>query len=152
MFNHFFTTQNNSNNKIKLFGDKQQQFTITLNDNQTIEYFQLDNIIESWKGVQSLKACDYVLVDQKAKKIMLCELKNSKDKDTIEKAEEQLRHSKHIVNLFLNILEKDGYLFSLLKLTNRKMNKQNIRTKQSQVVKYQETGKKEFKFNDLSYE
>jgi hypothetical protein len=70
------------------------------NEGQEIEYFQLDKLIQSWR-VQNLKACDYVLVDHDKKKVLLCDLKNSKDNATISSAKKQLDHSKHIVNLFL---------------------------------------------------
>ncbi len=151
MFNHFFKTETNSGQKIKLFGEKQQQHIALLSSNQTIEYFELEKIVLPCHAtINSLKACDYVLVDHQNKKILLCELKNSSNANVIRGAKEQLRHSKHIVNLFLNILKKDGYLFFLLALTKRKMNKQTTRIKQVQLSRYIETNKKEFKFNDLT--
>ncbi len=151
MFNHFFKTETNSGQEIKLFGEKQQQHIALLSSNQTIEYFELEKIVLPCHAtINSLKACDYVLVDHQNKKILLCELKNSSNANVIRGAKEQLRHSKHIVNLFLNILKKDGYLFFLLALTKRKMNKQTTRIKQVQLSRYIETNKKEFKFNDLT--
>ncbi len=151
MFNHFFKTETNSGQEIKLFGEKQQQHIALLSSNQTIEYFELEKIVLPCHAtINSLKACDYVLVDHQNKKILLCELKNSSNADVIRGAKEQLRHSKHIVNLFLNILKEDGYLFFLLTLTKRKMNKQTTRIKQVQLSRYIETNKKEFKFNDLT--
>lgn len=153
MFNHFFKTETNSGQEIKLFGEKQQQHIALLSSNQTIEYFKLEEIVLPCHAtINNLKACDYVLVDHQNKKILLCELKNSSNANVIRGAKEQLRHSKHIVNLFLNILKKDGYLFFLLALTKRKMNKQTTRIKQVQLSRYIETNKKEFKFNDLHYE
>ncbi len=153
MFNHFFKTEENSGQKIELFGEKQQRHTVLLSSNQTIEYFELEKIVLPCHAtINSLKACDYVLVDHQNKKILLCELKNSSNANVIRGAKEQLRHSKHIVNLFLNILKKDGYLFFLLALTKRKMNKQTTRIKQVQLSRYIEINKKEFKFNDLHYE
>ncbi len=153
MFNHFFKTETNSGQEIKLFGEKQQQHIALLSSNQTIEYFELEKIVLPCHAtINSLKACDYVLVDHQNKKILLCELKNSSNANVIRGAKEQLRHSKHIVNLFLNILKKDGYLFFLLALTKRKMNKQTTRIKQVQLSRYIEINKKEFKFNDLHYE
>ncbi len=153
MFNHFFETETNSGQKIKLLGEKQQQHTALLSSNQTIEYFKLDEIVLPCHAkINNLKACDYVLVDHQNKKILLCELKNSYKANVIKEAKGQLRHSKHIINLFLNILGENGYLFSLLALTTRKMNKQKIRIKQDQLSRYIETNKKEFKFNGLHYE
>ncbi len=153
MFNHFFKTETNSGQEIKLFGEKQQQHIALLSSNQTIECFKLEEIVLPCHAtINNLKACDYVLVDHQNKKILLCELKNSSNADAIRGAKKQLRHSKHIINLFLNILGKNGYLFSLLALTTRKMNKQKIRIKQDQAHKYIEMSKKEFKFNGLHYE
>ena len=151
MFDHFFTTKKNSGQEIKLFGEKQQQHTVILSNNQTVEYFKLEEIVLPCVGktIENLKACDYVLADHNNKKILLCELKNSSDPNTIRGAKEQLRHSEHIVNLFLKILEKDKYSFFLLALTKRRINKKAIRTKQ---VIYTETNQRAFKFNDLHYE
>ena len=91
------------------------------------------------------------MVDHNNKKILFCELNNSSNRNVIVAAREQLNHSKHIVSLFLNILEKSEYLCALLTLTARRMNKKSIRTKQIKVTKYAETNKKEFRFNSLNY-
>ncbi|WP_138146113.1 hypothetical protein [Bathymodiolus heckerae thiotrophic gill symbiont] len=91
------------------------------------------------------------MVDHDKKRLLLCELKNSKDGGTISAAKKQLDHSKYIVNLFLNILEKDKYSYVLLTLTKRDMGKRKVRTEQNQVQKYLEIGKKEFKFNSFKY-
>ncbi|VVM19702.1 hypothetical protein BSPWISOXPB_6865 [uncultured Gammaproteobacteria bacterium] len=92
------------------------------------------------------------MVDHDKKKVLLCELKNSKDNATISSARKQLDHSKHIVNLFLNILKKDTYSYVLLTLTKRSMNKGRIRTKETQTQRYSEMSKTDFKFNSLNYE
>jgi hypothetical protein len=154
MFDYFFTTYNNSGKEIKLLGEKQQQHLVLLDSDQTIEYFQLEEIVKPCNTtIKNLKACDYILVDHNNKKILFCELKNSSNRNVIVAAREQLNHSKHIVSLFLNILEKSEYLCTLLTLTARKMNKKSIRgrTKQIKVTKYAETNKKEFRFNSLNY-
>jgi hypothetical protein len=154
MFDHFFTTHDNSGKEIKLFGEKQQQHLVLLNSDQTIEYFELEEVVKPCNTtIKNLKACDYILVDHNNKKILFCELKNSNNRNVIVAARKQLDHSKHIVSLFLNILEKrDEYLCALLTLTARRMNRKSIRrTKQIQVTKYAETSKKAFKFNSLNY-
>ncbi len=150
MFNRFFNTKNNSQNKIKLFGEKQQQHTVILDNAQQIESFKLEKIVQSC-GIKNLKACDYVLVDHANKKILLCELKNSKDIAVIREAKKQLAHSKHVINLFLNILQSNGYVYALLTLTKRNMNKKTIRTQQIHTTQYTETNKKVFGFNKLNY-
>ena len=152
MFNHFFTTLNNSGEEIKLFGEKQQQHSVLLDSDQTIEYFKLEEVVKPCKTtIKNLKACDYILVDHKNKRILFCELKNSSNRNVILAARKQLNHSKHIVSLFLNILEKGEYLFALLTLTTKKMDKKTIRTKQIKVTQYAETSKKAFNFNRLNY-
>lgn len=151
-FKNFFDTQI-TKETVTIIGEKQQKHSVLLdkNEGQEIEYFQLDELIQPWK-VQNLKACDYVLVDHDKKKVLLCELKNSKDNATISSARKQLDHSKHIVNLFLNILKKDTYSYVLLTLTKRSMNKGRIRTKGTQTQRYSEMSKTDFKFNSLNYE
>lgn len=154
MFNRFFTTQNNQGKEIKLFGKSQQQHSVFLESNQTIEYFKLDKVVKPCnKTIKNLKACDYILADHNNKRILFCELKDSRKRSVIVTAQEQLNHSKHIVSLFLNIMEnRDKYLCALLILTARRMNKKSIRrTKQIQATKYAEINKKEFNFNSLNY-
>lgn len=153
MFNDFFTTKDNSGQEIKLFGEKQQQHTIFLDSSQQIEYFELEKVIEPCNAaINNLKACDYVLVDNDSKKILLCELKNSSISSVITVAKEQLRHSKHIISLFLNVRQLDGYLHALLILSKRKINKRTTQTKKTQTEQYTETSQKTLKFNDLQYE
>ncbi len=151
-FKNFFDTQI-TKETVTISGERQQRHSVLLdkNEGQEIEYFKLDELIQPWK-VQNLKACDYVLVDHDKKKVLLCELKNSRGNATISSARKQLDHSKHIVNLFLNILKKDTYSYALLTLTKRSMDKGRIRTKETQTHEYLETSKKGFKFNSLSYE
>jgi hypothetical protein len=152
MFDHFFTTQNNSKQEIKLLGEKQQRHSVLLDSDQTIEYFELDKVVKPCnKTIKNLKACDYILVDHNNKRILFCELKNSSNKSVIVAAEEQLNHSKHIISLFLNILNEDGYSCALLALTTRRMNKKPTRPKEIQATKYVETSKKTFNFNSLNY-
>jgi hypothetical protein len=152
MFNHFFKTQNNSGKEIKLFGEKQQQHLVLLDSNQTIEYFELEEVVKPCNTtIKNLKACDYILVDHNNKRILFCELKNSSNRNVIVAAREQLNHSKHIVSLFLNILGEGEYSCVLLTLTTRKMNKKTTQPEQIQAIKYAETNKKTFNFNSLNY-
>ncbi|MDC9727684.1 MAG: hypothetical protein PSN35_07635 [Candidatus Thioglobus sp.] len=152
MFDRFFQTKNSSNEEVILFGDKQQKFEIILGNEQQIEYFQLDEIIKSCKEINSLKACDYVLADHKNNRILLCELKNSNEANTINKAKLQLEHSKHIVNLFLNVLGKSGYLYTFLTVSKRSMNKKPTKRYMYKKNKYRETSSKALRFNELQYE
>ncbi|SEI04857.1 hypothetical protein [Bathymodiolus azoricus thioautotrophic gill symbiont] len=152
-FKSFFDTKVTKETVI-IAGEEQQKHSVLLdkNESQEIEYFKLDKVVEPCnKTIRNLKACDYVLVDHDKKKVLLCELKNSKDRDTISRSKKQLDHSKHIVNLFLNILKADKYSYVLLTLTKKKMNKQRIRNKETSAQIYSETGKKEFKFNSQKF-
>ncbi len=152
MFNHFLNTENNSQNKIKLFGDRQQQHTIILKNDQQIEYFKLDKIIEPCK-IQNLKACDYVLVDHDNEKILFCELKNAKNKGD---AIAQLWHSKNIVDCLTNILDKSieykrGYVVFNNRALNKRATKVTLKLIQAQHFKYTYTGKNILNFEQLNY-
>ncbi|CAC9952207.1 hypothetical protein BHECKSOX_1247 [Bathymodiolus heckerae thiotrophic gill symbiont] len=133
MFDHFFKTQTNSKQEITLLGKKQQKHVVQLEADQTIEYFELDKIIKPCnKTIQNLKACDYVLADHSRKRLLFCELKNSQDRKVIKGAETQLDHSKHIINLFLNIFEEGEYSYALLVLRTKKMSKRTTKTRRIQ--------------------
>lgn len=107
-----------------------------LEADQTIEYFELDKIIKPCnKTIQNLKACDYVLADHSRKRLLFCELKNSQNRGVIKGAKTQLDHSKHIVNLFLNIFEKNKYSYALLVLHTKKMNKRTTKTRPISSIK-----------------
>lgn len=57
---------------------QKQQHTIVFDVEKEIECFDFKPFT---KSIQSIKVCDYVLVNHTDKKILFCELKNTKDKN-----------------------------------------------------------------------
>jgi hypothetical protein len=124
-FNSFFTTKVGKE-KIVLIGEEQQKHEIILTNE--VEYFALDEKIKPClTHIDGLKACDYVIADHSNKRILLCELKNRKRGGFTKEAEEQLRHSKHLINCFLKILKQERYKYSLLILSKKRMNKRSTK-------------------------
>ncbi len=145
-FDTFFATEVGKNHVV-LYGENRQIHEIILKDE--VEYFELEQKVKPCLPyIQSVKSCDYVLVNHKSKEILLCELKNRKKGGFIAEAEEQLKHSKYIIEFFLKILNKQDYKYALLILSKKSINKKP--TKNSSF-KPGITHKKTINFNDSNY-
>jgi len=132
---------------VTLVGKKQQKHEIILKDE--VEYFALDEKIKPCLPyINGIKSCDYVLVNHTNKEILLCELKNYKKGGFIPQAEEQLKHSKYIIEFFLKILNKQDYKYASLILCTRKMNKNHTGNSK---FKPKVTHKKSINWTELKY-
>ncbi len=150
MFKDMLNTQILDGKQLTLVAGGQTHDIIFDSDLQ-IEYFQLDVIIKPCnKTIQGMKACDYIIINHSDKSILFCELKNAKNKGNTSK---QLRHSKHIMNCFFNLLEQELYTQKYLvfnkKAFNKNKTKNKITTKDCSHFKYSYTGKVEINWNSL---
>jgi len=157
MFENFCNTPNKYQHdehcrSITLVEEQQNQKHIVVFDvEKNIEYFDIKPFISN---IKSIKACDYVLVNHTDKKILFCELKNTKGKND---AVKQLWHSKNIINCLINISKKgikykQGYVIINKKSLNKGKTKKEFKLIPSQHFKYIYTGQTTINFSKLHYE
>ncbi len=156
MFKQFFGATNkpqrNSCSEIVLKEKQQnQKHTLVFDAKQDIEYFSIKQFATN---IESVKTCDYVIINHTDKKILFCELKNAKDK---KEATKQLWHSKNIVNCLIGILGEDikyqqGYVVINKKSFNKGKTSKKLKTTTCKHFKYTYTGQMSISFNKLHYE
>lgn len=156
MFEKFFNTPSKYQRKFrkdivlveKHQKHQKQRHTIVFDVEKDIECFDFKPFT-----IQSVKVCDYVLVNHTDQKVLFCELKNAKDKKD---ACIQLLHSKYMIDCLTKFLDKNfeykqGYLVLNEKLFNKKTTKDKLKLRCNKHFKYTYTGRTSINFNKLYY-
>lgn len=153
MFSQFFTNNHQRNlcqHIILTEKQQNQRHTIVFNVEKDIECFNIKPFTEN---INSIKTCDYVLINHTDRKILFCELKNAKDKNN---AIAQLWNSKNIVDCLIKILDNDieykqGYVVINKKFLNKGKTRKKMKRISSRHFKYTYTGATSINFENLNY-